>query len=249
MFMARLVRNPEVRERVYSMPPMPQLQDFALERYSACVGNRIGEFPENGEVDFKIKKDTEIEYSHRLPYDAESILWLLLWWAIQAKPLKGGDRSLIHEHLWVTLTGGDGAEDPRKFFIESLGPRDTICHPLYRDLDELLRSLFKQLSGYQEQVARPDKDQDSSRMKDEYLHEAFQRTILDFIVKNIEATFMQAQINPIRRRKEGGGGMPQSTKTAASLGMKRCRAEMTGGETDDCQPRYVCPHVFPSRWC
>jgi hypothetical protein len=39
------------------------------------------------------------------------------------------------------------------------------------------------------------------------LHEAFQRIIFDFIVKNIEKAFMREEISLTRRQKEEGGGM------------------------------------------
>lgn len=246
--MARLVRDPKLYERCYGHRAMPQLEGFALERYNACVGNRIGEFPENDNVVYWIEKTETIRESHRLSYEAESILWLLLWWAIQANPLKGADENRIYEYLWLSLTGGEGTRDPRHGFVSCFR---HICHPVYRGLDELLRSLFEQLSGYQEQVAQPLKERDSSRMKDEYLHEAFQRTILGFIVKNINEPFMREPISPARRPKEGEE-MAQSVMTSDvhDRVVKRDHATMAGEEmelSDNPNKRSVLPQVSQSR--
>jgi hypothetical protein len=275
-FMARLVRIPRVYETSYRLSPMPQLNGVADERYKACVSNRIRDFPQNDLSSSKINlwdlnKQT-IQSSHRLSYDAESILWLLLYWAVQVQPEKGDHTDEIDEYLWMYLTDGDFENDPRT----SLVPLDWrgICHPDYRPLDDLLKSLFAQLAGYQEYVLRPEEaevwrwtegppvqmvavpymsETQDPRMKDEYLHEALQRTILGFIVENIEEPFMRAQISSTRRPKEGEE-MAQSTKTSGTgtvgHGVKRDHATMAGAEAvvkNTSSKRYACPHVFPSR--
>jgi hypothetical protein len=204
MFMALLVRNPVIMKGPYLHPPMKQLQGDALELYKACVGNRINVFPPNHESLYAIEENKEIHHSHKLSYDAESTFWLLLSWAIQIKPIKGDSDNRIDNTLWVSLTGGKGAGDPRGGLL-TWSP-STLCHPAYQGLNDLLHSLRGQLSGYQELGARPLKEQDPSKMKDEYLHEAFQRTIFHFIVEMINEPFMKEPISPIRRRKAGWRG-------------------------------------------
>jgi hypothetical protein len=216
-------------------PPRPQSGDHrravsspadALQRYEACVGDRVSEFPPNRESFYKIVEDREIPYSHRLSYDAESIFWLLLSWAIQVKPIKGGPDNRIPQYVWGELTGGEGTDDPRSAFLARFPP--ALCHPTYQGLEQLLRSLCKQLSGYQELGARPLDEQDEpDKTKEEYLHEAFQRTIFDFIMKTINEPFMKEPISPTRRRKEDGGDKSQSRRTP-SIGGKRDRQTMEG---------------------
>jgi hypothetical protein len=142
--------------------------------------------------------------------------------------------------------GRGGTDDPRHFFL--LPYLQNICHPGYRGLDELLKSLFQQLSGYQEQVVLPPEQQDTGRMKDEYLHEAFQRTILNFILKNINEPFMKMPISPNRRLKKGGG-MAQSTKTPRTVteGVKRKYPTMAGVEKNDPNKKYVFTNISPPR--
>jgi hypothetical protein len=227
LFVARLIRNPTIPGRCAPChSPMPQLEGDALKLYEECVRKRLDKFSPNKLLIYHIKEDKDIrkEYSHRLSYDAESILWLLLWWAIQIQPKDGDHRDRIPGGLWVALTA-DG-DDHRDFFLS--GKMKDVCHPDYRGLDQLLISLFEQLKGYQEYVTLPPKEyrvlspeHDVTRMEEEYLHEALQRTILAFIVQNHKEGFMKAQISPTRRRKEEGAGMSQSTKTPITMNMKR----------------------------
>ena len=239
--MARLVRDPVITEGAHRLEGMPQLQGNALERYRACVNDRIKAFSSNEEIilaiweekkitsSHKLSYDAEsilqiqvfssnkriihdimeekkITYSHKLSYDAESMLWLLFWWAIQIQPKDGNKQDRIPGYLWNTLTARD---DCRHTFLRDF---PYTCHPTYRPLEVLLKSLFRQLSGYQEYLALLPEEHDDTRMKDEYLHEAFQRILLEFIVQNKQEEFMREQISPTRRPKEGGG-MAQSIRT------------------------------------
>jgi hypothetical protein len=248
-FMARLVRIPTISASPVPLHhvPMPQLKGDALELYEKHVGKRLSEFPENKMLTYEIKKGKDIrnDYKHRLSYDAESILWLLLYWAIQIQPSPSKEKDRIpgtvdkiSADIWVLLTGGDGKKDSRRKLVP-LGT-DPLCHPYYKLLDALLRSLFQQLSTYQEYVSLPSEgykvaseDPDATvdtRKEEEYLHEAFQRTILDFIVENIKQPFMNATISPIRRKPEKDAGVSQSRTTAASV--KRSLDDVQGTVTD-----------------
>jgi hypothetical protein len=224
-FMARLVRIPKIVGTPFPRHhlSMPQLTGKVLKQYQECVGTRLDLVSMNM-LAYTITEDKDMlkDYKHRLSYDAESILWLLLYWAIQIRPKRGNKEDQIPGSLWVDLTSGDDKLDPRHRFVDRYPP---VCHPDYERLDTLLNSLFQQLSGYQEYVSLPSegykvvsKDPDATedtRKEDEYLHEAFQRTILAFIVENIEQPFMKAEISPIRRKKEKEVGVSQSRTTAS----------------------------------
>ena len=252
--MARLVRNHVVREKRFTGHwPMPQLEGHALDRQRACIGNRIDEFLENKPLPYSIPEDTPIPYLHRLSYDAESTLWLLLSWAIQIQPQNGDKLDEIPLYIWLRFTGGAGPNDPRHAFVDHYLKG---CHSMYGELDGLLRSLFEQLSGYQEYVALQLKDQDATRMKDEYLHEALQRIILGFIIEHHAEPFMRTEISRARRRTEKAEWMSQSTSVpgtgtgtgtgTVSQGVKRKRATLEDDtEKGKTHPkRYACPHVF-----
>jgi hypothetical protein len=244
--MARVVRGKRLEGKVYPyvlqpMPQLDQLDQSTLDRYKTHVGARIEEFPKSIKHSYEINTDVSIEnYLHRLSYDAESILWLLLYWAIQIQP-RGGDRKdRIHGDLWVNLTWTDpdkpdSNHDPRMALVPLSSPR---CHPDYQPLDDLLVSLFKQLFGYQEYTEPEPKkeiklsppEEDTTRMKVDYLHEALQRTILDFIVRHREDPFMELQICP-KHRRQPDGGMVQSTNPTRKSKVTRTEQETRDEET------------------
>jgi hypothetical protein len=246
--MARLVRIHRIPRGAYPLWALPEVP--ALERYKTCVSKRVEDFPatENLEVkDVRTPTNTTIEtYSHRLSYDAEAILWLLLNWAIQIQPKSGDHKNRIPGSLWVALTSGDFINDPRRLLVPLKG--NNLCHPDYAPLDELLNDLFEQLSGYQEYIEllsvqkdKPPQKQeenpphkqkktplthDPSRVQVDYLHEAFQRILLQFIVDNSEMGFMRTEISHLRRRKGETAGAAQSLKTPLTGSV---RAPMTSG--------------------
>ena len=259
--MARLVRNPTVAVASYNLSPMPQLNTVAKERYQACVSERLKAFSHDlssSEISYKVVEQQTILSSHKLSYDAESILWLLLYWAIQAQPHTGNQKNKIPVHLWANLTARRGDDDPRRNLVP-LDTASSYCHPDYRPLDELLKSLFAQLAGYQEYVLRPKgakagwsspsapydtttfsykSEKDDPRMKADYLHEVFQRTIFNFIVAKRNEKFMKRTIKRAYRQPEAKAGMSQAPKgtgllTGTGTGTKRKgmeQEEMAGGE-------------------
>lgn len=200
--MARAVRSAEIKSGYHFFPPMPELSGGAL-RYKECVEERLEVFKPNS---FISKRETDLKpidfFQHKLRYDAESVFWLLLWWSIQAKPLddKATDSRIKQLH-WNTFTGVD---DGRRIFIEDID-RGT-CHPQYQPLERLLSSMAEQLKG------DPDVLDDSDvRKHDEYLHEAFQRLIFDFIFEHLKAKseFLVLKKNTQRRRIENEEPMKQ----------------------------------------
>jgi hypothetical protein len=227
--MARVVRGKKLEGKAaFALQPMPQLSQHALDRYNDCVGTRIKEFPANAKHYYSIAKDVPMEtYSHRLSYDAESILWLLLYWAIQIQPEGGGGQNRMLADLWSSLTTDSAVQpnhDPRMSLVPLLTHKH--CHPDYQPLDDLLRSLFEQLFGYQEYTElgpkgaitlTPPEEQSTTRMKADYLHEALQRTLLEFIVVHHTEPFMNLQISSTRRPKEVATQMaPSKTRTKMS---------------------------------
>jgi hypothetical protein len=231
--MARLVRISKVVCDTYHLKPMPSLSGDAEGRYKHCVPKRIDDFPTDNlsisNITYILDEEQQIKHSHMLSYDAESILWLLLYWAIQVRP-KRGSRDEVPNHIWVNLTGGNETRDPRTNFVNTLAVFDNLCHPDYQPLDDLLKTLFEHLAGYQEYVLRPEgakvamalpatpfdmtavpnlSETEDPRMKPEYLHEVFQRIIFDFIVKNRQEVFMEKKISRSPRKAERKAGMAQ----------------------------------------
>jgi hypothetical protein len=180
IFMARAVRQGQREQGEHEFFPMPELQD-GYSRYKIYLERRFEEFPMNAKETVNLQADEDIQpFSHQLRYDAESVFWLLLWWAIQAKP-EGDtlDKDRIKNTHWnlLTNTGEEEVEDPRSYYILKF-PK-MICHAEYRELEILLRSMSIHLRGDHGLV--------SSRSHPEYLHEVFQRLIFEFLSKHGKA--------------------------------------------------------------
>ncbi|CAG8735121.1 11862_t:CDS:2, partial [Acaulospora colombiana] len=172
IFMAGVVRSGKINEGPHYFPPMPQLQ-AGLENYLKHLPSRLEAFPPNQEADKRLHDDMILEkFQHELRYDAESVFWLLLWWAIQAKPeASDSDEDFIPKAIWESLTWGGEKQDGRRYFIDPFPKK--ILHPSYRPLETLLRAMSLQLAG--------DLGLMESRSDPEYLHEAFQRLIFEFL--------------------------------------------------------------------
>jgi hypothetical protein len=148
-------------------PPMAQL-GAGHDVYNKTVDDRPKAFPPN-EMEWCSKKAQVLDpFVRQLRYDAESVFWLLLWWAVQAQP-NGDDHtegSSICGSFWIISTSESGY---RESFIPNF--RSPPFHPFYEPLDDLLWLLAGQLSGH------PDENKEPSRKKDEYFHEGLQRII------------------------------------------------------------------------
>ncbi|PVF98010.1 hypothetical protein CPB86DRAFT_390372 [Serendipita vermifera] len=185
---------------------MPQLDDGAA-RYKDCVGERLEVFKPNSFISKKEKKPKSVEvFQHKLRYDAESVFWLLLWWSMQAKPLydRAVSDRIKHSH-WVNFTAEN---DERRFFIDGISP--GTCHPDYEPLETLLSSMAEQLKGDPEIL-----DDSDIRKHDEYLHEAFQRLIFDFLSEHLKAQseFLTLEKSEKRRLIENEEPMKQPLPT------------------------------------
>jgi hypothetical protein len=85
--------------------------------------------------------------------------------------------------------------DPRDWFVFSF-PRGFL-HPDYEPLETLLDHMSGQLRGNHE------RSKDQSRKKPDYLHEAFQRLIIDFLFTHYDEPFMTKQKRPNHRKPKG----------------------------------------------
>jgi hypothetical protein len=190
--MAREVRSGKQGKWIYILKPMPQLS-AGHDVYDRAIGDRLIAFPPNEKESEDSRGDDKIldPFIHQLRYDAESVFWLLLWWALQAQPDgENPEGRLIDDTFWSILMRGRGW-DSRGGFIPNF--YENLFHPFYKPLDPLFKRMAEQLNGHL------DKSKDPSRRKDEYLHEALQRIILDFLFNNYEEPFMTTKKNPQSR--------------------------------------------------
>lgn len=202
IFMARRVRGMlEQEEDVFFLPTFPPLHDIISARYERLLPGRLDAILESQRQKATVQSTRELHYyEHRLCYEAESLFWNLLFWCMAAQPetplgsydgtVKLGFSEILPSQVWGNLTG---EPDCREFFIEKRLKR-TSLHPVYSPLYDLLETM-RQFLKYdlelfsQAPATRPD-----------YLHEVFQRLIINFLAKNYDSPFMSLKISTTSRR-------------------------------------------------
>jgi hypothetical protein len=211
--MARMVRAENYPDGKFDLPPMPEVTSKLLGHYPQ---DRIKAFPGNKEEPIKILKRTPLipPFKHLLRYDAESVFWYLFWCCIQAHPAgKFPEVDMPHEH-WSNLTGENDLRDAN--FIKSF-PKHFL-HPAYRELEPLLESMSEQLQGDLSYAT------DEGRITDEYLHEVFQRLIINFLSANSTKDFMRTQKRKQPRRVYGNP-MDRPSKSTTVLGKRQFQGD------------------------
>jgi hypothetical protein len=146
--------------------------------YEKVFGDRLKRFQHSSNrhmVDIKSPPDLS-QWRHELRHDAESAFWLLLWWVVNAAPADGCT-SEIPIGLWGPLV--DTTDDKRSLKVTS-----NDLDPAYAPLSVLLQQLGQALEhdlywATETPYTHPD-----------FLHEVFQRHILNFIFENGDQKFM-----------------------------------------------------------
>ncbi|KIM22937.1 hypothetical protein M408DRAFT_28288 [Serendipita vermifera MAFF 305830] len=204
---------------------MPDLSEAARPRYMKVLSDRVKRFPSRPTLDIILRTTQEAadrEWFHQLRHDAESVFWLLLWWVIHVRPDNDKSPTHIPEDLWKTLTQPTKSQyDSRTGLLTTMQTQRGWLDPAYMALEELVRKMAAHIQGDLHWVT----DKHPEEMKDpEYVHEAFQRLIFNFLVENQSESFM-AQENHSKNREVGSsvhsvfsdGYFPSSRSTATQL--------------------------------
>jgi hypothetical protein len=185
--MARVVRSLQYPAGDFKLPPIPVADEF-LRRYPEA---RIKSFPTFPEGEAKTERieiaqctPAPTRFKHLLRYDAESVFWDLLWCCIQAQRAEPLQEDNISPILWSVLTYHGPDSRDTNFILRF--PKGCL-HPAYRELESLLESMSMHLYGDLSYA------EDERRKADEYLHEAFQRLILNFLSANSTKDFMRTR--------------------------------------------------------
>ncbi|KAJ2922441.1 hypothetical protein H1R20_g14655, partial [Candolleomyces eurysporus] len=173
-------------------------------------------------------KDRTHPWRHQLHHDAESIFWVVVYWAILAKPAKSdmamtpaqqnktttqlpappgpawtpvfppserSDEEFIPPSIWSALTENWESRD------ELLSTfRRRALHPSYQSLHPLIRELASYLTTDPYWFGKYNPD--DPRTDPEYIHECFQRLILQFVDNNFNKSFMILPIDEKGRMVE-----------------------------------------------
>ena len=148
------------------------------------------------------------QWRHELEHDAESVFWLLLYWAmvVQPKPLSKKEvwpKEAIGSAAWAEITG---AAEERNALVRApaQGSLSRITHSFFKPLQPLIENLAACLV-----VDRHWLKQSDERNQPEYLNEAFQRSILKWILDNRGKLFMDQPVDGTLRSVEP---VPRSEK-------------------------------------
>jgi hypothetical protein len=160
-------------------------------------------------LDSETTKCHSTEWRHELEHDAESVFWLLLYWAIMVQP-QGGKREPIRPNLWTGLVG-------------NAKERNRLVRSLAQDSDDgfsdVTHSFFNPLLPLIEQLAailvvdRHWLEKSDERNQPEYVNEAFQRLILQFILDNRGRDFMK---HPVDSRLREAQRSPKAEKKSTT---------------------------------
>ena len=180
-FMARAIRAGRLRGGSLISPIFAKLPDVCTSvatKYGAALPHRVKRFAsQNAHQPGPVCNPTDIASRHALRHDAESVYWVLVWWAICAAP-EGRAASSVDASLWSCLTSSS-IRDNRPTTIE-----DDDLDPSYNALGSLLSSLASLLGNDLHWATK------APFNHPEFLHEAFQRHILNFLVENKNEDFL-----------------------------------------------------------
>jgi hypothetical protein len=190
------------------------------ECYANAHSDRINDFPEETDevlVDSRKLKNQDYVWRHELDHDVESVFWLLLYWAMVMQPEKGPPGRSIDSAYWSLLSGDFNA---RQLVVSGLVSGHTpvnLIHSVYVPLLPLTRNLAAILK-----VDRHWLPESDVRKRPEYICEAFQRLILQFIDSNRNEDFMTCPVgNSLRQVEQVPQSQTRSSPSKTRDGMER----------------------------
>jgi hypothetical protein len=175
------------------------------EQYTRENPDRIKEFPEEikkilidpDELNQLMDQSQDNGWRHELDHDVESVFWLLLYWAMVARP-EGGQEEDILPDAWTSLIGHFKPREELVWRLSSGDRRDILTHSVYKPLCPLISSLAAVIV-----VDRHWLPESDVRKRPGYICEAFQRLILEFILSNRNENFMTCRFDDSLRMVQG----------------------------------------------
>jgi hypothetical protein len=170
------------------VPPVPS----SPEPYTRHHPDRIKKFPfkERLLVESRLSDSVNRPWRHGLDHDAESVFWLLLYWVVGAQPSAQRQKEDIVAGIWTNLTGPVSLRTGLLRSLSEEEPLEEVVHSFYQPLLPLLSNLAANLV-----IDRYWLDESEPRNNEEYIPEAFQRLILQFILENRDKEFMTRPVD------------------------------------------------------
>ena len=175
---------------VAAIPGIPNSPDI----YAKAHPDRVEKFPSSTKRFIfdpdEIDNESYGEFRHELNHDAESVFWLLLYWAMVVQPEGSLPKEKFDAVSWSAL---NGSHHSRQMLL--LGLINNVTHSFYK----LLRPLIEDLAAIllNDSCWLPASD---PRKDPFYITEAFQRLILNFIINNRGREFMDHCVDKTFRK-------------------------------------------------
>ena len=135
-------------------------------------------------------------WRRELDHDAESVFWLLLYWAMVVQP-EGSPKEKIEAEFWSALNNDHKSRERLLRSLCDEMPSD-LTHSFYTPLQPLIGDLAAILVNDSHWLPASD-----LRKNTYYITEAFQRLILEFIIDNHGEEFMDRRIEKTFRKVQG----------------------------------------------
>jgi hypothetical protein len=217
------------------VPGIPNSPDC----YAKVHPDRVKNFPSSTHIACASpeKNDDEKKFPgwrHELEHDAESVFWLLLYWAMVVQP-KNCFKEEINAASWDLLNGNDKSRQLLLFSLSQIILTNHI-HSFYEPLLPLLGDLAAILLIDSHWLSPSDPRKDRL-----YITEAFQRLILEFI-KNRGKDFMDHPVDDTFRKVNGMQDSAASPSTPIRTLDTSRRATMSVGCV--CESVNFCPFLL-----
>ena len=181
------------------MPPIPAFLPGipnSPDIYAKAHPDRVKKFP-SGQAERILVDPDDLDRSqgyswrHELNHDAESIFWLLLYWAMVAQPEGTSSKENIKTASWCQLNGDHRSRQ----VLLWVGMSSKATHLFYEPLRPLIKDLATILVNDSHWLPVSDPRKDPF-----YITEAFQRLILNFIINNHGKEFMDRCVTKTFRK-------------------------------------------------
>jgi hypothetical protein len=181
----------------WRVPDVPESPECYAKAHSERIDNFLGQSELLISPHKPKNQPQDNGGGHELDHDVESVFWLLLYWAMVAQPAQpeGRSRGYIHSSSWGSLIGDFKARERLVVGLSSGEPPDNLTHPAYNPLWPLISNLAAILV-----VDRHWLPESSARKRPDYICEAFQRSILQFIVLHRYEDFMTYRVSDSLRQ-------------------------------------------------
>jgi hypothetical protein len=220
--------------------------------YASVHPDRIERFPEEEETFINPRKLTnqpqeDHGWRHELEHDAESVFWLLLYWAMVVQPETLPGEEFIDAPSWALLLNDSNHRHNliKTLCSEDASLPDNLTHSRYKSLQPLISKLAAILVVDRHWLPASD-----VRNHPEYLNEAFQRSILQFILDNRDEKFMKEDIGPKFRKVAAvaqSQGLSSTRNEVMNTAEREAQRRLTTGNPEVgcvCGPLNSCPFLF-----